>query len=56
MARKPNYDFEKRRKELERKARKDAKLAEKQRRNVEGQPSGDGEPLTGSEPAPAAEG
>lgn len=25
MARKPNYDFEKRRKELERKAKKDAK-------------------------------
>ena len=29
MARKPNYDFEKRKKELDRKAKKDAKLQQK---------------------------
>ena len=39
MARKPNYDFEKRRKELDRKAKKDARKEEKQRRKDEG---GDG--------------
>ena len=32
MARKPNYDFEKRRKEAERKAKKDAKLEAKKER------------------------
>jgi hypothetical protein len=32
MARKPNYDQEKRRKEMDRKARKDAKRAERQQR------------------------
>ena len=35
MARKPNYDFEKRRKEQDRKAKKDAKLADRQRRRDE---------------------
>ena len=30
MARKPNYDFDKRRKEQDRKAKKDAKRAERQ--------------------------
>lgn len=48
MARKPNYDFEKRRKELDRKAKKDAKREERlQRRSEEPQapdtPSGEGE-------------
>lgn len=34
MARKPNYDFEKRKKEMERKAKKDAKREDRaQRRN-----------------------
>lgn len=32
MARKPNYDFEKRRKEQDRKTKKDAKRAERQQR------------------------
>jgi hypothetical protein len=32
MARKPNYDFEKRRKEQERKARKEAKRADRRQR------------------------
>ncbi len=40
MARKPNYDFEKRKKEAERKAKKDAKLEERRRRKEEG---GEGE-------------
>jgi len=35
MPRKPNYDFEKRRKELDRKALKDAKRAERQQRRDE---------------------
>ena len=35
MARKPNYDFEKRRKEQERKAKKDAKRAERLERRDE---------------------
>ena len=35
MARKPNYDFEKRRKEQDRKAKKDAKRADKQQRRDE---------------------
>jgi hypothetical protein len=32
LARKPNYDFEKRRKELDRKAKKDAKREDRRRR------------------------
>jgi hypothetical protein len=36
LARKPNYDFEKRRKEMDRKAKKDAKRDEKLRRKEEG--------------------
>ena len=36
MARKPNYDFEKRRKEMDRKAKKDAKREDKARRRSEG--------------------
>ena len=38
MARKPNYDFEKRRKELDRKAKKDAKRADRQQRRDERRP------------------
>ena len=41
MAKKPNYDFEKRRKELDRKAKKDARREEKQRRREQGA-AGDG--------------
>jgi hypothetical protein len=40
MARKPNYDFEKRRKEQDRKAKKDAKRADRQARRDERQPDG----------------
>jgi hypothetical protein len=35
LARKPNYGFEKRKKELDRKARKDAKREDRQRRDKE---------------------
>jgi hypothetical protein len=52
LARKPNYDFEKRRKEQDRKAKKDAKREDRLRRKAEGLPEdGDvvGEP--GTEPA-----
>jgi len=38
LARKPNYDFEKRRKEQERKAKKDAKREDRLRRKREGVP------------------
>lgn len=41
MARKPNYDFEKRRKEQERKAKKDAKAEERRRRREAGEPEPD---------------
>jgi hypothetical protein len=37
MARKPNYDFEKRRKEQDRMARTDAKRADRQQRRLERQ-------------------
>jgi hypothetical protein len=40
MARKPNYDFEKRRKEQDRKAKKDAKRADRQARRDDRQPDG----------------
>ena len=36
MAKKPNYDFEKRRKELERKQKKDAKRDDRQQRRRSG--------------------
>lgn len=48
MAKKPNYDFEKRRKELERKQKKDAKREERLHRKANGLPE-DGD-------APAEEG
>ncbi len=38
MARKPNYDYEKRRKEMERQAKKDAKREERARRKLLGLP------------------
>lgn len=36
MVRKPNYDFDKRRKEQDRKAKKDAKRADRQQRRDQG--------------------
>jgi hypothetical protein len=37
LARKPNYGFEKRKKEMDRKAKKDAKREDRRRRREEGQ-------------------
>ena len=53
MARKPNYDYEKRRKEMERQAKKDAKKEERARRKAAGLPDEYdefGNPRTGDEP------
>lgn len=44
MARKPNYNFEKRRKELDRKAKKDARREERRERQQEGT-TGEGAPI-----------
>jgi hypothetical protein len=55
VARKPNYGFEKRRKELERKQKQDAKLqrrAEEKQRTEELERSTDGAPPAGEEPIP----
>ncbi len=46
MAKKPNYDFEKRRKELDRKQKKDAKRDERLLRRRAGGTE-DGEPVAG---------
>ena len=56
MARKPNYDFEKRRKEQERKAKQDAKRADRQQRRDEARTGeeGDAESTT-SDVAPDAD-
>ena len=57
LARKPNYDFEKRRKELDRQAKKEAKREEKARRKSEPQAAepGEGElPETGQPSGAAA--
>lgn len=48
MARKPNYDFEKRRKELERQAKKDAKREDRRLRREAGR--GEAEAEVGGEP------
>ncbi len=48
MAKKPNYDFEKRRKEQDRKKKKDAKREERLARNRSGE---EGAPVEGDEPA-----
>jgi hypothetical protein len=42
MPRKPNYGFEKHRREQDRKAKKDAKLIERQKRREDAAASGDG--------------
>ena len=44
MARKPNYGFEKRKKELDRKAKKDAKREDRRRRREEALPEDGGAP------------
>ena len=57
MARKPNYDFEKRKKEMDRKAKKDAKREDRLQRNREeaerdaaNQPPTDGGPESDAGP------
>jgi hypothetical protein len=51
VARKPNYDFERRKKEMERKAKKEAKREERARRKAAGLPEDDGlEGIEGGEP------
>lgn len=52
LARKPNYDFEKRKKELDRKAKKDAKREERLRRRQDG---GTDEPVNEEEEANVAQ-
>jgi hypothetical protein len=51
MARKPNYDFEKRKKEQERQAKKDAKRADRQQRRDDrrAEDEADQPPVDGSE-------
>lgn len=44
LARKPNYSFEKRKKEMDRKAKKDAKREDRRRRREEGQTEDVGAP------------
>ena len=51
MARKPNYQFEKRQKELERQARKAEKLQRRQERTANGEPTD--EPTDDAAPPPA---
>ena len=49
LARKPNYGFEKRKKELDRKAKKDAKREDRRRREeraAEGEPPDESSPQT----------
>jgi hypothetical protein len=41
LARKPNYQFEKRRKELDRKAKRDARAEDRRRRRAEGGADGE---------------
>jgi hypothetical protein len=49
LAKKPNYDFEKRRKEMDRKAKKDAKREERLQRRRDGLPD-EVEPAEGDAP------
>jgi hypothetical protein len=52
VAKKPNYDFEKRRKEQERKAKKDEKLRRKRENAARGGDDESGEAVEGAESAP----
>ncbi len=56
MARKPNYEFEKRRKELERKAKKEARREEKRLERAQGETQADGSPSDAASPLIAGEG
>jgi hypothetical protein len=52
LARKPNYGFEKRKKEMDRKAKKDAKREDRRRREEEAraEDTGESNPPVGGEP------
>ena len=56
MAKKPNYDFEKRKKEMDRKKKKDDKRAERLLRRQQGLPDEGDEPAGEGEAEPAADG
>jgi hypothetical protein len=56
MPRKPNYQFEKRQKELERKSRKEAKLKRRQERTAEADTSEPGDTGSVSDDADRSEG
>lgn len=53
MAKKPNYDFERRRKEQDRKKKKDAKREERLQRKRDGLPDEDGVAEGAEDAAPA---
>lgn len=55
MARKPNYDFEKRRKELDRKTKKEARLTRK-RENAEAERNANAPPPADAPPEGSVEG
>jgi hypothetical protein len=55
MARKPNYQFEKRQKELDRKARKEEKLRRRQERATDGDPADPAETGRPADDAPVSE-
>jgi hypothetical protein len=55
LARKPNYSFEKRKRELDRKAKKDARDENRRRRRTEGGTEGEpSEAVPGDEGSPSA--
>jgi hypothetical protein len=53
LARKPNYQFEKRRKELDRKAKRDARAEDRRRRRTEGAPDVGAEGDNATPPPPS---
>jgi hypothetical protein len=56
LAKKPNYDFERRRKEQDRKKKKDAKREERLLRKRDGVEGEDGAPVDGDAGEPQADG
>jgi hypothetical protein len=52
LPRKPNYDFEKRKKELDRKAKKDAKIRNKREEAARAREESDGTPDLDTAPEP----
>ena len=56
MARKPNYDFEKRKKEMDRKAKKDAKREDRLKRSREEEEGMPASPAADGDPTPPESG